>query len=69
MNETTELQQQTETKTDVPQTDSTRQIIVAGGGIGGLAAALALSQHGWKVEQFEKVDGFHELGCRNSAFS
>ncbi len=63
MNTTTELQQQTETQINVPQTDSARQIIVAGGGIGGLTAALALSRHGWKVEQFEKVDGFHELGA------
>lgn len=62
MSEITESPMQKGVQTGTTQFDPARHIIVAGGGIGGLVAALALSQHGWKVEQFEKVDGFHELG-------
>ena len=63
MNKTAESKDQSELPSNEAQTDSKRQIIIAGGGIGGLAASLALSQRGWKVEQFEKADGFHQLGA------
>ncbi len=36
---------------------------VIGGGIGGLAAALALGQHGWQVEVLERAAAFGEVGA------
>ena len=39
-----------------------REILVAGGGIGGLAAALALAQKGRKVRVLEKAAEFGEIG-------
>ncbi|MFP5516225.1 MAG: 3-hydroxybenzoate 6-monooxygenase [Alphaproteobacteria bacterium] len=38
-------------------------VLVAGGGIGGLAAALALSRHGYDVEVIEQADEFKEIGA------
>ena len=43
-------------KTDLP-------ILVAGGGIGGLAAALALTQKGFSVQVLERAADFHEIGA------
>ncbi len=37
--------------------------LVAGGGIGGLAAALALARHGRQVRLFEQSAGFEEVGA------
>ena len=41
----------------------TRQILVAGGGIGGLAAALAASRAGWDVRLYERARAFSEVGA------
>jgi len=38
-------------------------ILIAGGGIGGLAAALALARAGQPVRLFEKTAGFGEVGA------
>lgn len=38
-------------------------ILIAGGGIGGLTAALALAQRGAKVDIFEKAPTFEEIGA------
>jgi len=40
-----------------------RQAIVVGGGIGGLAAAIALDQAGWRVDLFERQEQFSEIGA------
>ena len=37
--------------------------LVAGGGIGGLAAALGLAGHGRQVRLFEQAQSFEELGA------
>ena len=37
--------------------------IIAGGGIAGLAAALALTRRGWEVEVFERAPEFTEAGA------
>ena len=39
------------------------QILIAGGGIGGLAAALAASLAGAEVRLFERAPAFHEVGA------
>ncbi len=41
---------------------SEREILIAGGGIGGLAAALALAQKGRRVRVLEKAAEFGEIG-------
>ena len=41
---------------------SAREILVAGGGIGGLAVALALAQKGRQVRVLEKAAEFGEIG-------
>lgn len=38
-------------------------ILIAGGGIGGLGAALALAQRGHAVQVFERATGFREIGA------
>ncbi|MBN8557027.1 MAG: FAD-dependent monooxygenase, partial [Burkholderiales bacterium] len=42
---------------------STQQALIAGGGIGGLAAALAVARAGWQVRLFERADAFSEVGA------
>jgi 2-polyprenyl-6-methoxyphenol hydroxylase-like FAD-dependent oxidoreductase len=37
--------------------------IIVGGGIAGLASALALTRHGWQVEIFERAPEFTEVGA------
>lgn len=41
----------------------TRQALIAGGGIGGLAAALAASRAGWDVRLYERAIAFSEVGA------
>ena len=41
----------------------TRQVLIAGGGIGGLAAALSASRAGWNVRLFERASAFSEVGA------
>ena len=41
----------------------TNQVLVAGGGIGGLAAALAISRSGQDVRLFERACAFSEVGA------
>ena len=40
-----------------------KQVLIAGGGIGGLAAALASSHAGWDVRLFERAVQFTEVGA------
>jgi 2-polyprenyl-6-methoxyphenol hydroxylase-like FAD-dependent oxidoreductase len=40
-----------------------RSAVVVGGGIGGLAAAVALHQRGWRVEVLERAAGLTEIGA------
>lgn len=40
-----------------------REAIIAGGGIGGLAAALAASRAGWGIRLFEHAPAFSEVGA------
>jgi len=40
-----------------------KQVLIAGGGIGGLAAALASSHAGWDVRLFERAPLFSEMGA------
>jgi len=41
----------------------TRHILIAGGGIGGLTAAIILAQHGAQVRLIEQADHFAEIGA------
>lgn len=41
----------------------TQQVLIVGGGIGGLAGALACSRAGWDVELFERASAFSEVGA------
>ncbi len=41
----------------------TQQLLIAGGGIGGLAAALAVARAGWDVRLFERAPEFSEVGA------
>jgi 2-polyprenyl-6-methoxyphenol hydroxylase-like FAD-dependent oxidoreductase len=48
----------------MPMTDLVKApFLVAGGGIGGLAAALALSRHGYQVHVLERAEAFGEIGA------
>ena len=40
-----------------------KQVLIAGGGIGGLAAALASARAGWQVRLFERAPQFAEVGA------
>lgn len=40
-----------------------RRAIVVGGGIGGLAAAIALDRAGWEVDVYERKESFREIGA------
>jgi len=40
-----------------------REMLVAGGGIGGLAAALACNRAGWRARVFERAAAFSEVGA------
>jgi 2-polyprenyl-6-methoxyphenol hydroxylase-like FAD-dependent oxidoreductase len=40
-----------------------RSAVIVGGGIGGLAAAVALHRRGWRVEVCERAAGFTEVGA------
>src|SRR5579872_6776899 len=40
-----------------------RQALISGGGIGGLAAALACARAGWEVRLFERAAAFSEVGA------
>ncbi|MDB5779393.1 MAG: monooxygenase, FAD-binding protein [Polaromonas sp.] len=40
-----------------------RQVLIAGGGIGGLAAALAASRAGWYVRLYERAAAFSAVGA------
>lgn len=40
-----------------------RTILIAGGGIAGLAAALCLAREGWRVDLFEAAEGFETVGA------
>jgi len=42
---------------------ASKQVLIAGGGIGGLAAALASSRAGWQVRLYERVPAFSEVGA------
>ena len=39
------------------------QLLIAGGGIGGLAAALAVARAGWEVRLYERAAEFSEVGA------
>ena len=41
----------------------TQQLLVAGGGMGGLAAAIAAAQAGWRPHLFEQAAAFSEAGA------
>lgn len=41
----------------------TRRAAIAGAGIGGLSAAIALARSGWQVRVFEQADGFEAVGA------
>lgn len=43
--------------------DPKRTVIVAGGGIAGLAAALFLAERGFRVDLFEQAEGFDAVGA------
>ena len=40
-----------------------RQLLIAGGGIGALAAALSSARAGWHVRLYEKAEVFSEVGA------
>ncbi|MDD2712113.1 MAG: FAD-dependent monooxygenase [Simplicispira sp.] len=40
-----------------------KQVLIAGGGIGGLAAALGAARAGWDVRLYERADVFSEVGA------
>lgn len=40
-----------------------KQLLIAGGGIGGLAAALGASRAGWEVRLYERAAAFSEVGA------
>jgi salicylate hydroxylase len=53
----------TELSLRIDKTMRTSRVLVAGGGIGGLVAALALNQRGFEVSLYEQAPELHELGA------
>ena len=47
----------------VPQRSSNPRILIAGAGLGGLAAALALLQRGFDVQVYEQTPSLGEIGA------
>ncbi len=47
----------------LPSKDLQRTVLIVGGGIGGLTAALCLAQAGNRVELFEQSSAFNEVGA------
>ena len=45
------------------EASSSDTIVIVGGGIGGLSAALALARRGWTVEVVERTNVFSEAGA------
>ena len=45
----------------VPMTEASRTALIIGGGIGGLTAALCLTDRGWNVQLFEQAAAFNEI--------
>jgi 2-polyprenyl-6-methoxyphenol hydroxylase-like FAD-dependent oxidoreductase len=39
------------------------QVIIVGGGIGGLTAALSLQRHGFRVRVYEQASALQEVGA------
>ena len=48
---------------NTPMDEDNKHILIAGGGIGGLAAALACSRAGWPVQLMERAPAFGEVGA------
>lgn len=46
-----------------PSTNTSRKVLIVGGGIGGLAAALALARKGVRVELLEQAEKIGEIGA------
>ncbi|MCC5809131.1 MAG: 3-hydroxybenzoate 6-monooxygenase [Ectothiorhodospiraceae bacterium] len=44
-------------------TDNSEQVLISGGGIGGLAAALGIAKAGYRVTVLEQADSFGEIGA------
>lgn len=44
-------------------TPTSRTLVIAGGGIGGLAAALAAAQAGWSARVYEQAPAFEDIGA------
>ena len=44
-------------------TEASRTALIIGGGIGGLTAALCLTDRGWNVQLFEQAAEFNEIGA------
>ena len=40
-----------------------KKVLIAGGGISGMAAALALAQSGWQTSVLERASAFSEVGA------
>jgi 3-hydroxybenzoate 6-monooxygenase len=57
------LQTQLHAHQEIAMSDSTSQVLVAGGGIGGLAAALALVRQGFSVKVLEQAPEIGEIGA------
>jgi len=53
----------------MPEPTSERSAFVVGGGIGGLATAIALAGRGWRVRVFERAPAFAEVGAGISLWS
>lgn len=45
------------------RSEPTSDVVVVGGGIGGLSSALALARHGYAVQVLERAPRFAEIGA------